>query len=123
LETFRITDALPAIVDRVEHVQFEGQTRAERNVFASWEPSPRWVLEANGNAVPRLDVGDVGIGFETAAIGSVDAVLRFETPDSHRIVAIAQGIGWIALVGLRRWLIGRERRDDRRTQAAAERVG
>ncbi len=123
LETSRITDALPAIVDRVEHLQFEGQTRAERNVFASWEPSPRWVLEANGSAVPRIDVGEVGVGFDSATIGAVDAVLRYETPDSHRIIAIAQIASWVVLLGVRRWLIGRERRDDRRVQAAAERVG
>ena len=123
LEASRITDALPAIVDRVAHLEFEGQTRAERNLFASWEPSPRWVLEADGSAVPRIDIGDVGIGFDSASLGAVDAVLRYETSDAHRIVAIAQVVAWIALVGLRRWLIGRERRDDRRIQAVAERVG
>ena len=123
METARITDALPAIVDRVEHLRFEGQTRAERNVFASWEPSPRWVLEANGSAVPRIALGEVGIGFDTATIGATDAILRYETADSHRIIIVVQVLAWIALVGLRRWLIGRERRDDRRLQAAAERVG
>lgn len=123
LETLRITDALPAVVDRVEQLQFEGQTRAERNLFASWEPSPRWVLSANGNAVPRIDVGDVGIGFDTASLGAIDATLSYETSDTHRLVVVAQAIGWVALIGVRRWLIGRARRDDRRVQAAAERVG
>ena len=123
LETLRITDALPAVVDRVEDLRFEGQTRAERNLFASWEPSPRWVLTANGAAVARLDGGDVGIGFDTASLGAIDAVLSYETSDMHRLIVVAQAIGWVVLIAVRRWLIGRARREGRRIQQAAERVG
>ena len=122
-DVLRITDPLPAIVDRVQHLEFSGQTRAERDLFASWEPTSRWTLLADGNAVQRIDVGDVGIGFESSSLGAVDAVLSYETSDEHRLISIAQAIGWIALFGLRRWLIGRARRDDRRELAAAERVG
>ena len=123
MEQLRITDPLPAIVNRVEHLEFSGQTRAERDLYASWEPSPRWSLVSDGNAIPRVDLGDVGIGFQTSSLGSVDAVLSYETSDEHRIISIAQVAGWVALLGLRRWLIGRARRDDRRELAAAERVG
>ena len=123
LDPLRITDALPAVVDRTEMFRFDGRTRAEREIFASWEASPRWTLVADGDVVPRIDVGPVGMGFATAELGEVEAVLQYETADSHRIVAFAQAAGWIALLILRRFLVGVARRSSRRELAVAERVG
>lgn len=123
LDSRRMIDAQPALVDRVDHVEFEGQTRAERDVFASWQPTPRWVLTSDGNAVPRVDVGEVGIGFASSGSGALDATLRFETPDSHRIIVLLQVAAWVVLFSGRRWLIGRARRQERRVQASQERVG
>lgn len=122
LSTLRITDPLPAVVDRVDALAFEGQTRAERDLFASFEPSAGWTLTANGVTVPRVDVGDVGIGFESSPLGAVDATLRFETSDTHRIIAFVQVAMWVLLFAIRRWVVGRAQQRARREVAIAERI-
>lgn len=114
LASLRITDPLPAVVDRVDALVFEGQTRAERDLFASFEPVAGWTLTANGAPVPRVDVGDVGIGFETSPLGAVDATLRFETSDAHRIIGFVQIGAWVLLFAVRRWVIGRAQQRARR---------
>lgn len=124
LDPLRITDAAPAVVDRDGHVDWSGQTRAERSLYASWEPSPRWTLEIDGTVMPRVDVGSVGMGFDTAAAGG-ETMARFsyQTNDMHRLILGLQAAAWIALIGVRRWSVGQSRRAARRDAARSEHVG
>ncbi len=124
LDPLRITDAQPAVVERTGAVTFEGQTRAERDVYASWEPSPRWTLRSGESVVARIDVGSVGMGFASSDVAdTTDAVFSYQTADSHTIIVYLQAAGWIVLFAVRRWAIGVARRDRRRDLAVAERVG
>ena len=120
LAELQFVDSAPAVVQREAHDLFVGQTRLERNVYASWEPSNSWSLEVDGRVAPRIDVGEVGIGFETAGLTETAAVLEFETNGSHRLILAAQSIGWILVVAVRRWLVGENRRGRR---AAARQAG
>jgi len=122
LSALRLSDAQPAVVERTGVADFEGQTRAERDVFASWEPSSRWTLRLGESVAPRVDVGTVGMGFETSsASDTTNAVFTYDTAESHTIIVVVQAVGWLMLFVIRRWLVGAERRDDRRQ--VAERVG
>jgi GT2 family glycosyltransferase len=123
LGALRIDDADPAVVTRTSHDVFDGQTRVERDVYAAWEPSPRWTLTVAGQVVPRVDIGAVGIGFDTSELSDTDAQLRYETSDLHRIVVLLQAAAWVAMIAIRRWWIGAPRRAERQSAARAERVG
>lgn len=123
LERAQFSNSDPAVVLRPGYDSFTGQTRLERNVYASWESSPRWTLTVDGQVVPRIDVGDVGMGFETAELSATDAVFAYETSESHRLIVIAQALGWLVVVAARRWLVGEERRIRRQDVSRAERVG
>jgi hypothetical protein len=123
LETMRIDDPAPAVVVREGPVEWSGQTRAERSLFASWEPSSRWTLSIDGRVMPRVDVGPVGMGFDTApAGGATTATFRYNTSDLHRIVLGVQAVAWIVLIAIRRWLIGQARRSARRNDARSDRM-
>lgn len=124
LEPLQIADPAPAVVARDSHVEWSGQTRAERSLFASWEPSSRWTLEIDDNAMSRVDVGTVGMGFDTSSAGgATNARFVYNTADSHRLILGLQAAAWVALIGLRRWLVGQGRRVARRDLARSERVG
>lgn len=123
LETQRIDDAVAAVVERSGPASWTGQTRVERSLFASWEPSQRWSLLIDGNAMPRVDVGTVGMGFDTSPAGeATNAEFVYRTSDAHRLVVLVQAAAWIAVVALHRWLIGQERRRARQAVAHEERV-
>ncbi len=113
LDPLRIEDAQPAVVQRVDHDTFQGQTRDGRDIFAAWEPSSRWVFTVDGQVAPRIDIGDEGLAFETASTLSTSAELSFQTPVSHQIVIIAQGLAWALLFMARRFLFASERRAGR----------
>lgn len=122
LDTMRLDDPAPAVVVREGPVEWTGQTRAERSLFASWEPSTRWTLRIDDRAMPRVDVGSVGMGFDTAtAGGSTNAVFSYETSDLHRLVLGVQACAWVALIAIRRWLVGQARRSTRRNEARLDR--
>lgn len=124
LETLRIDDPAPAVVSRSGPAEWTGQTRVERSLFASWEPSPRWRLLIDGRAVPRVDVGAVGMGFDTSPAGdSTAAVFAYETTDLHRIIVSVQAAAWLLLIAARRWIVGQSSRDARRGAAQSERGG
>jgi len=123
LEAGQLADADPAVVSRDGYTQFTGQTRLERNVYAAWEPSPRWTLSVDGRAVSRLDTGSVGMGFETAGLSETSAVFEYETSDSHKLIVAAQALAWVLLIAARRWLIGERRRSRRAETQRTERVG
>ena len=124
LEARQFSDAAPAVVTRENYAVFSGQTRLERNVYASWEDSPRWSLTVGDRAVPRLDLGDnVGMGFETADLTETAAVLAYETSDSHQLTIAAQSLGWLLLLAVRRWTVGEKRRVRRDAAIRTERVG
>ena len=127
LETLRIADADPAVVERTGVVTFEGQTRVERDIYAAWEPSPRWTLVTGdgvrsvrddavdvGIPAARIDLGTVGIGFETSTSASTEAVFAYETATSHRLISYLVVLGWLVLFAVRRWAVGRSRRSARR---------
>ncbi len=123
LEALQFTNADPAVTTRSGHATFTGQTRVERNVYASWEPSPRWVLEVDGRVAARIDTGAVGMGFQTADAVNTEAQLTYQTADSHRIIVILQALAWVVLFAGRRWLVGERRRADRAENARLERIG
>lgn len=124
LQPIRISDAAPAVVTRDSHVDWSGQTRAERSLYASWEPSPRWTLEIDDKVMPRIDVGTVGMGFDTStAAGSTTARFSYKTNDIHRLILGLQAAAWVALIAVRRWLVGQGRRVARRDVARSEQVG
>lgn len=123
LETQRIDDAVAAVVERSGQSSWTGQTRVERSLYASWEPSQRWSLLVEGEAMPRVDVGTVGMGFDTAPAGdATNAVFAYRTSDLHRLVVLVQAGAWIAVVALHRWLIGQERRRARLVATHEERA-
>lgn len=123
LDPLRIDDANPAVVERADHAVWEGQTREERDVFASWEPSPRWILTLDDRVVPRIDVGSVGMAFDTSSTsGATNARFVYETEDAHRLILGLQAAAWLVLVAWHRWIVGSERRQ-RRLAAISERVG
>ncbi len=109
LEEGRIEDAEPVVVNRLDHETFAGQTRDERDVFASWQPSSNWTFTVDGRAAPRLDVVDFGMAFETAGTPSTDAQLSYSTPVAHRIVVVIQALGWLLAFMARRVLLSSER--------------
>ena len=124
LDARQFSDAAPAVVNREEYAVFSGQTRLERNIYASWEPSPRWRLTVGDRAVPRLDLGDdIGMAFETADLNETAAVLAYETNDSHKLILAAQSLGWLLLLAARRWMVGEKRRERRAAKIRTERVG
>ena len=115
LETLRLDDPAPAVVIREGPVEWSGQTRAERSLYASWEPSSRWTLSIEDRVMPRVDIGPVGMGFDTATAGeSTSATFGYKTTDLHRLVLGVQTLAWIVLIGTRRWLVGQTRRNARR---------
>ena len=123
LDERQFNDAAPAIVERSGHGHFVGQTRLERNVFVSWEPSTQWTLAVDDQVVPRIDVGTDGMAFETAGLTGTAASLAYETSGSHRLIVVLQVVGWIVLIASRRWLVGETRREQRTAAARVERVG
>ncbi len=123
LENLRLDDPAPVVVDRDGPDAWTGQVRATRNVYAAWEPSERWTLTVGGTTMPRLDIGSVGMGFETESVTDVgDARFSYATSEVHRMVLGVQVFGWAVLVFLRRWIVGRERREVRLLEARAERA-
>lgn len=124
LDSLRITDPAPAVVTRDDHAEWSGQTRAERSLYASWEPSPRWRLQIAGQVMPRVDLGPVGMGFDTSpAVGETSAVFSYETADSHRLILGVQAAAWVVLLAARRWIVGQANRNARRLVARSEQVG
>ncbi len=123
LDNRQFVNADPAVVNRQNYEIFDGQTRRERHVYSAWEPSPRWTLTVDGRVAPRLDIGDVGMGFETADAADTAAVFAYETSDSHRLIIAAQSLGWLLVLAIRRWLVGEQRRTTRAEISRAERVG
>ena len=113
LDPLRIEDGEPAVVERVGHERFRGQTRDGRDIFASWDPSLPWVFSVDGQVAPRIDVGATGIGFETAATPSTNADLAFQTPIEHRLIIAVQAVAWALLFAARRFLFSSERRESR----------
>ncbi len=123
LENLRLDDPAPVVVDRDGPDAWTGQVRTTRNVYAAWEPSERWTLTVGGTTMPRLDIGSVGMGFETESVTDVgDARFSYATSEVHRMVLGVQAFGWAVLVFLRRWIVGRERREVRLVEARAERA-
>jgi hypothetical protein len=123
LDPLRIDDANPVVVERLEHVVWEGQTREERDMFASWEPSPRWTLTLDDRVVPRIDIGTGGMAFDTSSIsGATNARFSYETEVSYRLILVLQAAAWLVLFAGHRWVVGGERRL-RRREATTERVG
>ena len=100
----------PAVVQRVGHDTFQGQTRVGRDVFASWEPLPQWIFTVDGTVAPRIEASEFSLAFETSSTPSANAVLSFETEISHRIIVIIQAVGWALLFMARRFLFASERR-------------
>ena len=123
LDALQLNDADPAVSTRTGHASFSGQTRVERDVYASWQPSQRWTLEVDGRAAPRIETGEVGIGFQASQATSTEAELSYETSDSHRIVILLQAAAWLLLFAGRRWFVGEQRRVTRNEKARAERIG
>ena len=113
LDPLRIEDAEPAVIERIGHDVFRGQTRDGRDIFASWDPSLPWVFSVDGQVAPRIDAGNTGIGFETAATPSTEAEFVFMTPALHRIIIGVQAIFWVLLFVGRRFLFSSERRQSR----------
>lgn len=123
LETRRIEDAVPAVVEREGPAQWTGQTRVERSLYASWEPSARWSLLIDDQAMPRVDVGTVGMGFDTTSAGTAtNAVFGYSTGEMHRLILVAQAGAWIVLIVVQRWLIGQGRRQTRLIVSREERA-
>ena len=123
LENLRLDDPAPVVVDRDGPDAWTGQVRATRNVYAAWEPSDRWTLTVGGTVMPRIDIGPVGMGFATESVTDVaDARFSYATSEVHRMVLGAQVFGWGVLAFLRRWIVGRERREVRLAEARAERA-
>lgn len=110
LNPLRIEDAQPAVVQRVDHDTFQGQTRDGRDIFAAWDPSPNWTFTVDGQVAPRIDIGDSALAFETASTPSTAAELSFATPVSHQLIIIVQSVGWALLFMARRFLFASERR-------------
>lgn len=110
LESGTIENAVPAVVNRVDHETFEGQTRDGRNVFASWQPSEQWTFTVDGQVVPRIDAGDSALGFETAGTPSTNAALTYTTLLRDRVVVIVQALAWIIAFMVRRVFLSAERR-------------
>lgn len=100
----------PAVVQRVDHDTFRGQTRDGRDVFAAWQPFPQWIFTVDGQVAPRLTASENSLAFETASTPSLDAELSFETELSHRAIILIQAVGWSLLFIARRSLFSRERR-------------
>ncbi|MGI9608210.1 MAG: hypothetical protein ACR2P0_18915, partial [Acidimicrobiales bacterium] len=116
LDAVRLDDPAPAVTNRDDHDTWSGQIREARSFYAAWEPSPRWSLRIEGEVVPRVDVGPVGMGFDTAGLGgSTAAVFEYRTADSHQLVLGAQIAAWIVLLSFRRWVVGANRRRHRTT--------
>jgi GT2 family glycosyltransferase len=123
LDNLRLDDPAPVATNRDGHDVWTGQVRVTRNVYAAWAPSPRWTLQLGNQVMPRIDVGSVGMGFETAAVEDVsDAVFAYDTSETHRLILGAQLFGWTLLIFLRRWIVGRERREVRLVESRAERA-
>ncbi len=123
LEALQFASADPAVVNRESYASFGGQTRLERDVYASWGRSPRWTLTVDGQVAARVDVGQVGMAFETSGATETTAILDYATSDSHRLIIVAQALGWLLLVAVRRWLVGAELRAHRQDVSRTERVG
>jgi len=123
LDNLRLDDPAPVLIERVGSDEWSGQIRTTRNVYAAWEPSDRWTLRVGDTVMPRIDVGTVGMGFDTADVTEIgDARLSYATSESHRLILGVQAAAWAALVFLRRWIVGRERREVRSAEARAERA-
>ena len=105
-----VEDAVPAVVNRVGHDSFVGQTRDERDIHAAWQPSAQWVFTVDGQVAPRIDVGDFALGFETAGTPSTDARLSYSTLLRDRVVVIVQALAWVVAFMIRRVFLSRERR-------------
>ena len=123
LETVRLDDPAPAVVQQSGPASWTGQIRVSRSIYAAWEPADRWVLRVDDEVMPRIDLGIVGMGFDTSSAGDATAAtFIFETSDTHRLVLGAQIAAWLILTFLRRWIVGRERREVRLTSARLERA-
>ncbi len=120
LENLRFDDPAPAVVRRADHDTWDGQVRANRVLYAAWEPSPRWVATVGDRVARRADVGVVGMGFTPADDEATEAVFDYQTEDAHQLALGAQIAAWLLAVLLRRWVVGRDRR---RTRALESRAG
>lgn len=118
LENLRFDDPAPAVTMREDHDTWVGQVRVNRSMYAAWEPSDRWTLTVGDRVARRVDVGRVGMGFDTEPAGELTAAsFDYQTADTHQLILGGQVALWILVVFLRRWIVGRERRRVRRHEA------
>lgn len=110
MQSGTIENAVPAVVNRVDHETFEGQTRDGRDVFVSWQPSAQWTFTVDGQVAPRIDAGEFAMGFETANTPSTAAQLTYTTLLRDRVVVIMQALAWIIAFMVRRVFLSSERR-------------